>query len=147
LHLEIPLEDQMDENAPELNLDEALMEQNELQLVVYSPDQAAQHLAVDVASHAIEIVPQPIQNSADIASHVAENVSQYIQNSVDQAQGMEEATRIGMVLLPENLDVDSGLVDYNLRQELNVKHGDGVRLWAKKFAPLGQLEGIPVLDS
>jgi hypothetical protein len=41
---------------------------------------------------------------------------------------MEEATQIGMVLLPENLDVDPGLVDYSLKQELNVKHADGVSL-------------------
>jgi hypothetical protein len=40
LHLEIPSEDLMGENAPKLNLNEAPMEQNELQLVVYSPDQA-----------------------------------------------------------------------------------------------------------
>jgi hypothetical protein len=129
LHIEIPSEDLMDENALELNLNEAPMEQNELQLVVYSPDQAAQNLAADVASNAAKNVPQPIHNS------------------VDQAQGMEEVTRIGMVLLPENLDVDPGLVDYCLRQELNVKHVDGVRLWAKKFAPFGQLEGILVPDS
>jgi hypothetical protein len=126
MHLEIPPKDLMDENALELNLNEAPVEQNELQLVEYSLDQAAYNLAVDVASNAAENVPQPIQNS------------------IDQAQGMEEVTRIGMVLLPENLDVDPGLVDYGLRQELNVKHADGVRIWVKNFYPFGQLEGIPV---
>jgi hypothetical protein len=60
MHLEILPEDLMDENDPEWNLNEAPMEQNELQLVVYSPDQATHHLAVDVPSHAAEIAPQPI---------------------------------------------------------------------------------------
>jgi hypothetical protein len=56
------------------------MEHNELQMVVYSPDQAAQNPPVDDAFNVVNN-PQPNQNS------------------VDQAQGMEEATRIGLVLL------------------------------------------------
>jgi hypothetical protein len=41
MHLEIPPKDLMDENALELNLNEAPVEQNELQLVEYSLDQVA----------------------------------------------------------------------------------------------------------
>jgi hypothetical protein len=111
-----------------LNLNEAPMEHNELQMVVYSPDQAAQNPPVDDAFNVVNN-PQPNQNS------------------VDQAQGMEEATRIGLVLLLKNLNVDPGLVDYGLRQELHGKHADGVKLWGKSFAPFGQLEGVPVPES
>jgi hypothetical protein len=46
---------------------------------------------------------------------------------------MEEATRIGLVLLPENLEVDPGLLDYGLGQGPHGKHADGVRLWEKKL--------------
>jgi hypothetical protein len=54
---------------------------------VYSPDQAAQNPPADDAFNVVNN-PQPNQNSAD------------------QAQGMEEATRIGLVLLLKNLNVD-----------------------------------------
>jgi hypothetical protein len=65
-------------------------------------------------------------------------------NFEEQDQGMEEATRIGLQLLPENLEVDPGLMDYGLRQGMHGKHADGA---AKHFAPFGQLEGVPVPES
>jgi hypothetical protein len=128
MHLENPLKDLIDEQVPDINLNEAPMEQNELQMVVYSPDQATHNSSSD-----------------DVAN--SDNVPQPTQNSIDQARGVEEATRIGMVLLPKNLDVDPRMMDYGLRQGVNVKHADGVRLWAKNFAPFGQLEGVRVPNS
>jgi hypothetical protein len=99
----------------ELNLNEAPMEQNELQMVLYSPDQAAQNPPAD---DAFNVVNNPQSN----------------QNSVDQAQGMEEAIRNGLMLLPKNLDVDPGLVDYGLRQEWHGKMLSEV--WAQISARL-----------
>jgi hypothetical protein len=134
-------------------------------------ENVAQNLAAETdiiapqngASQGIENVAQNLAVAADltaaqnVASQAAKNVLQSFtapenaqhssQNHVDRALGMEEFTRIGMVLLSQNLEVDPGMLDYGLRKVSIVKHTNGVRLWAKNFAPFGQLEGIPVPDS
>jgi hypothetical protein len=51
---------------------------------------------------------------------------------------MDEALRVGLMLLPDNLEVDPGFVDFAHRQGVHALHGnnaDGVRLWAKHFSP------------
>jgi hypothetical protein len=54
---------------------------------------------------------------------------------------------IGIALLPENLHVDLGLADYISRQKTTLLSGqqpDGVRLWAKHFALVGNMQGLQV---
>jgi hypothetical protein len=56
--------------------------------------------------------------------------------------------QMGMALLPDNLDVDPGLQSMVLSKSWNGKKStDGVRLWAKYFAPLGSSSGTLVSNA
>jgi hypothetical protein len=50
-----------------------------------------------------------------------------------------------MVLLPDSLDIDPGLRDFqNDQVQSQLPNAEGIRLWAKNFATCGQSEGIEV---
>jgi hypothetical protein len=49
---------------------------------------------------------------------------------------------VGMALLPTNLDVDPGLISLVVHRPINGNiSADGIRLWARYFAPPGSLPG------
>jgi hypothetical protein len=56
--------------------------------------------------------------------------------------------RVGMALLPDSLDVD---LVFAAKQQLSGlagrPHPEGIRIWNKFFAPLGNLEGIIIPHS
>jgi hypothetical protein len=54
--------------------------------------------------------------------------------------------QVGMALLPDNLDIDPGLLSFVVqRPTYRKKSADGIRLWSKYFAPLGSFPSTPVL--
>jgi hypothetical protein len=54
--------------------------------------------------------------------------------------------QVGMVLLPDNLDFDPGFLSLPEQRPLyRNKSANGIRLWAKYFAPPGSLQCTPAL--
>jgi hypothetical protein len=136
-HLEILPEDLHVDGLPNLNLNEANIsnenaqedEPNDLRIVVYSANQAGQNIQI--------LEPEFNSNTMQLNN----------QDSEAQGQDLGEPTMIGMALLPENLHVDLGLADYISRQKTSLLSGqqpDGVRLWAKHFALVGNMQGLQV---
>jgi hypothetical protein len=70
--------------------------------------------------------------------------------NLDQDQQVEEGNinnnfqQVGLALLPETLDCDPGLSDLLSSSRKSLNNADGIRYWAKYFAPQGYYEEIKV---
>jgi hypothetical protein len=64
--------------------------------------------------------------------------------SEDNAIGNNQ--QLGMFLLPDHLDYDPGLQEFELSNRVRFKscNADGIRSWAKFFAPVGTSDTINV---
>jgi hypothetical protein len=66
-------------------------------------------------------------------------------NSEVPASGEENVLQVGMVLLPNNLEVDQGMSALMPFQHPGKKRSaEGIRLWARHFAPCGNEDCIQV---
>jgi hypothetical protein len=74
--------------------------------------------------------------------------AQLLENNLNPevlASSEENVLQVGMVLLPDNLDVDNGISTLIPYQHPSKKRlAKGVRLWAKHFAPGGNEDCIQV---
>jgi hypothetical protein len=119
---------------------------NESEVEQFAPQSPEIVLALEAASinflH-LEIMPHELDavmseeevNEAEVTNGV------FLQQNVD-----EQYLQVGMMLLPDNIDLDPGLESQSMLYS-SQQRADGVRLWAKHFAPLGMMSGIQIPNS
>jgi hypothetical protein len=128
-------------------------------LDVVSPDQGLQDNQVQhqqVQSHELVEALEQQNANGNRAQQVQPQASDEFaaqlnaMGNLDQDQQVEEGhinnnfQQVGLALLPETLDCDPGLSDLLLSSRKSLNNADGIRYWAKYFAPQGYSEEIEV---
>jgi hypothetical protein len=78
--------------------------------------------------------------------HLGLSANQVSAAPPEGAQDQSNNQHVGMALLPENLDGDPGLYDHVLNRRKS-GYANGIRYWAKHFAPLTSSDAVKVPDS
>jgi hypothetical protein len=99
-------------------------------------------LHLELMPHELDVV----MSEGEVNVTEVANGSPFGQPDSLQQNVTEQHLQVGMMLLPDDIDLDPSL-ESQVMLHSSQQGVDGIRLWAKHFAPLGVMNGIQIPNS